>query len=79
VPRLLPVCSFIEPLLSDEEELLLVLFRSELEDGDDPDDPVAEELPVSAANAGTESASTRAEAARAAVILAIRISPVSLH
>jgi hypothetical protein len=45
------------------------------EDGDEPDDPEAE-LPVSAAKAGIESASTRAEAATAAEILAIRISPL---
>jgi len=40
VPKLLPVCPFVETLPWDEEELLL--FRSELEDRGDPGSPVAE-------------------------------------
>lgn len=71
MPKLLPVCPFVETLPWDEEELLL--FRSELEGRGDPDSPVAE-LPASSAKADAESASTRAEAAMAAEILAIRMS-----
>jgi hypothetical protein len=56
----------------------LPLDGSELdEDGEDDPEPEPA-LPLSAANAGTKSASIRAEAARAAEILAIVYSPLMI-
>jgi hypothetical protein len=73
LPELLPLCPPKELLLPCGGDRLLS-DGSEVDD-DSEDDPEPEpELPLSAANAGTENASIRAEAVRAAEILAILIS-----
>jgi hypothetical protein len=67
---LLPLCPCTELLLSCGEDKLLLEGAELDEDGEDDPEPEAE-LPLSAAKAGTESASMRAEAAKAAEILGI--------
>jgi hypothetical protein len=66
----LPLCPRVEPLLPCGEDMLLLDGLELDEDGEDDPEPDVE-LPLSAAKAGTESASMRAEAARAPEILGI--------